>query len=50
MFTEVIGQIIFRSTLVFGGSVLSQKIGQIFYAMASASEVFIPIIYINLIF
>ncbi|KAL3101030.1 hypothetical protein niasHS_001490 [Heterodera schachtii] len=39
MFTEVLGQIGFRLSLVFGGSVLSQILGQMAYGIASASEV-----------
>uniref|UniRef100_A0A914GW68 Reduced folate carrier n=1 Tax=Globodera rostochiensis TaxID=31243 RepID=A0A914GW68_GLORO len=49
MFTEVLGQVGFRLTLVFGGSVLSQKFGQMFYGIASASEVaFFSYIYARL--
>uniref|UniRef100_A0A915P4B2 Folate transporter 1 n=1 Tax=Meloidogyne floridensis TaxID=298350 RepID=A0A915P4B2_9BILA len=49
MFVEIIGQIVFRSTLVFGGSVISQIIGQISYGIASASEIaFFSYIYARL--
>lgn len=49
MLAEVIGQIFFRSTLVFGQSVISQIIGQIFYGIASASEIaFFSYIYARL--
>ncbi|KAI1728633.1 reduced folate carrier domain-containing protein [Ditylenchus destructor] len=49
MITEVTGQIVFRATLVFGGSVFSQVIGQVFYGIASASEVaFFSYIYARL--
>ncbi|KAL7076839.1 hypothetical protein ACQ4LE_004141 [Meloidogyne hapla] len=49
MFVEIIGQIIFRSTLVFGGSIISQIIGQISYGIASASEIaFFSYIYARL--
>lgn len=49
MILEMIGQIGFRSTLVFGRSVLSQIIGQIFYGIASASEIaFFSYIYARL--
>uniref|UniRef100_A0A915LZX2 Uncharacterized protein n=1 Tax=Meloidogyne javanica TaxID=6303 RepID=A0A915LZX2_MELJA len=49
MFVEIIGQIVFRSTLVFGGSVISQIVGQISYGIASASEIaFFSYIYARL--
>jgi thiamine transporter 2/3 len=49
MLTEVLGQIGFRATLVFGGSVLSQIFGQVFYGIASASEIaFFSYIYARL--
>src|ERR1700722_6795508 len=36
---ESVGYIVFRSTLVFGSSVLTQQIGQAWYGVASASEI-----------
>lgn len=39
MFVEVLGQIGFRASLVFFGSVFSQIVGAIMYATASASEI-----------
>jgi hypothetical protein len=49
MLTEIMGQIIFRATLVFGSSVNSQIIGQVFYGIASASEIaFFSYIYARL--
>lgn len=49
MLTEVLGQIGFRATLVFGGSIISQVCGQMFYGIASASEIaFFSYIYARL--
>ncbi|VDD87221.1 unnamed protein product [Enterobius vermicularis] len=49
MIVEMIGQIVFRSTLNFGVSVFSQQIGQITYALATSSEIgFFAYIYARL--
>lgn len=49
MLIEILGQIGFRSALVFGRSVFSQILGVIAYGVASASEVaFFSYIYARL--
>lgn len=49
MLIEILGQIYFRGTLVFGRSVFSQILGQVMYAIASASEIaFFSYIYARL--